>query len=77
VLQPGIRGGVDGSNTYVTRTELHEALAQAFEQAGIRDSAVAHYRMVEQAWRHADPLFRERYQRAKLGAEGGGRTRAP
>ncbi len=68
VLRPAIRGGVDGSNTYVTRTELHEALAQAFEQAGIRDSAVAHYRAVEQAWRHADPQFQARYRRAKASA---------
>ena len=29
VLRPAIRGGVDGSNTYLSRTELHEALAQA------------------------------------------------
>jgi predicted Zn-dependent protease len=65
VLRPALRGGVDGSNTYVTHTVLHEALAQAFEQAGQRDSAVAHYRMVEAAWRNADPQFEERYRRAK------------
>jgi predicted Zn-dependent protease len=65
VLQPAIRGGIDGSNTYVSRTELHEALAQAFEQAGHADSAVAHWRAVESAWRRADPQFRERYLRAK------------
>jgi DNA-binding SARP family transcriptional activator len=68
VLQPAIRGGVDGSNTYVSRTELHEALAKAFEQAGQRDSAVAHWRAVEAAWRRADPQFRDRYLRAKLKA---------
>lgn len=66
VLQPAIRGGVDGSNTYVSRTELHEALAQAFEQAGRRDSAMVHWRAVESAWRHADLQFRERYLRARL-----------
>jgi predicted Zn-dependent protease len=65
VLQPAIRGGVDGSNTYMSRTELHEALAQAFEQAGRKDSAVAHWRAVESAWRRADPQFAERYRRAK------------
>ncbi len=68
VLRPAIHGGVDGSNTYVSRTELHEALAEAFEQAGQRDSAVAHWRVVESSWRRADPQFRERYQRAKLKA---------
>jgi tetratricopeptide (TPR) repeat protein len=65
VLQPAIRGGVDGSNTYVSRTELHEALAQAFEMAGQKDSAVVHWRAVESAWRHADPQFKDRYLRAK------------
>jgi predicted Zn-dependent protease len=61
VLQPAIRGGVDGSNTYTSRTELHEALARAFELAGQRDSAVAHWRAVARAWRGADPEFAERY----------------
>ncbi len=70
VLRPAIHGGVDGSNSYVSRTELHEALAQAFELAGRRDSAAVHYRAVEQAWRHADPEFQGRYRRAKLKAEG-------
>ena len=65
MLRPAIHGGVDGSNTYVSRTELHEALAQAFEQAGQRDSAVAHWRAVESAWRHADPQFRNRYLEAR------------
>jgi DNA-binding SARP family transcriptional activator len=65
VLRPAIHGGVDGSNTYTSRTELHEALAQAFEQAGQRDSALVHWRAVESAWRRADPQFRERYERAK------------
>jgi predicted Zn-dependent protease len=72
ILQPALRGGVDGSNTYVTHTELQEALAQAFEQAGQADSARAHFTVVERAWRHADPEFRDRYLAAKRGAEGRG-----
>ena len=68
ILQPALRGGVDGSNTYVTHTELHEALAQAFEAAGEADSAQAHFRIVERAWRRADPEFRERYGIAKAKA---------
>lgn len=64
VLQPALRGGVDGSNSYVSRTELHEALALALDQAGLRDSAMVHWRSVEIAWRHADPQFQERYLRA-------------
>jgi len=65
ILQPALRGGVDGSNSYVTHTELHELLAQSFDLAGQPDSAAAHYRAVERAWRRADPQFRERYLRAK------------
>ncbi len=64
VLRPAITGGVDGSNTYTSRTELHEAMALAFDQAGRRDSAAAHWRAVEQAWRRADPELLERYRRA-------------
>jgi DNA-binding SARP family transcriptional activator/tetratricopeptide (TPR) repeat protein len=70
VLRPAIYGGVDGSNSYVSRTELHEALAMAFDQAGQRDSAMVHWRAVESAWRRADPQFRDRYLRAKLTAGG-------
>ncbi len=68
VLRPAIHGGVDGSNTYTSRTELHEALAEAFARAGQRDSAAAHYREVERAWRHADPEYAERYARAQAAA---------
>ncbi|MGH7470066.1 MAG: BTAD domain-containing putative transcriptional regulator [Longimicrobiales bacterium] len=64
-LQAALRGGVDGSNTYVTHTELHEALAQTFDAAGQRDSALVHYIAVEKAWRRSDPEFAERYNRAK------------
>jgi len=64
-LQAALRGGWDGSNLYVTRTELHELLAQAFAAAGRRDSAAAHYAAVERAWRRADPSFAARYQAAR------------
>ena len=70
VLRPAIHGGLDGSNTYVSRTELHEALAQAFDQAGQRDSALVHWRAVESAWRLADPQFRDRYEHARARAAG-------
>ncbi|MGH7467914.1 MAG: BTAD domain-containing putative transcriptional regulator [Longimicrobiales bacterium] len=68
ILQPALRGGVDGSNTYVTHTELQEALARVFEAAGQRDSAAVHYAAVERAWRSADPQFSERYRSAKARA---------
>jgi tetratricopeptide (TPR) repeat protein len=71
VLQPALRGGVDGSNTYITQTEVHEALAEAFELAGVADSARIHYRAVERAWRKADPRFAERYARARSRAQDG------
>lgn len=64
-LQAALRGGWDGSNLYVTRTELHEQLAQAFAAVGRRDSAAAHFGMVERAWRRADPPFAARYQAAR------------
>ena len=69
ILQPAIRGGVDGSNTYATHAELRFALAQAFEAAGQQDSAATYYRAVERAWRRADPEFQERYRQAKTKAE--------
>jgi predicted Zn-dependent protease len=60
ILQPALRGPVDASNLYVTRTEIHELLAHAFEAAGQRDSATTHYRKVAGAWRDADRTFRAR-----------------
>lgn len=60
VLQPAFRGALDGSNMYVTRTDLHEALAQAFDMAGMRDSAIVHYRAVISAWHSADANLRAR-----------------
>ena len=65
VLQSALRGVLDASNSYVTRTELHEALAQAFDQAGERDSAAAEYRLVVSAWRAADPILQPRVAAAK------------
>ena len=64
VLQPALRGGVDGSSTYLTKAELHELLAEAWERAGVRDSAVVHWRAVASAWRRADPPFQARRARA-------------
>jgi DNA-binding SARP family transcriptional activator/tetratricopeptide (TPR) repeat protein len=64
ILQPVFRGGVDGGNTWVTFTEVHEALAHAFEAARQPDSAAVHYAAVARAWRAADPEFAERYRAA-------------
>ena len=63
-LQAALRGGIDGSNTYLSRTEVHELLGRAFAEAGQPDSAAAHYGQVVRAWAKADPEFRARYQEA-------------
>ena len=63
-LQAALRGGVEGSNLYITRTELHELLARAFVATGRRDSAAAHYREVVRAWEKGDPPFQARRQQA-------------
>ncbi len=75
VLQPAFRGSMQGSNTYITHTELHELLGQAFEAAGQPDSALAHYEYVARAWAGADPPLRARGDRARarLGALRAGR----
>ena len=59
-LQSSLRGEIDASNLYITRTDLHELLAQAFDSAGQRDSAAAHYRAVVSAWRRADARYASR-----------------
>ena len=65
VLQPALRGPLDASNLYVTRTEIEELLARAWDAAGVRDSAAAHYRTVVSAWASADPQFAPRVQAAR------------
>ena len=64
-LQPALRGEVDASNLYVTRTELLELLARAFDAAGMRDSAAFHNRAVVKAWSRADPSFHARRAEAE------------
>ena len=65
VVAPALRGEVDASNLYVTRTELHELLAQAYDRAGVRDSAAVHYRAVARAWANADEAFHPRRDAAR------------
>jgi DNA-binding SARP family transcriptional activator len=59
-LQAALRGDLQSSNLYVTRTELHELLAEAFAAVGARDSAAVHYRLVARAWAHAEAPFAHR-----------------
>lgn len=65
ILQPALRGSIAGSNYYITRAELHELLAQAWEAAGQRDSAAAHYAIVARVWTRADPVLAPRLARVR------------
>ena len=65
VLQPALRGKVDASNFYVTHTEVHALLAQAWDAAGRSDSAAVHHAWVARAWEHGDAPFRERAATAR------------
>ncbi|HET9271949.1 MAG TPA: hypothetical protein VFO31_27410, partial [Vicinamibacterales bacterium] len=60
VLQPALRGPLQASNLYVIRSELHEMLARAWDAAGARDSALAHYDLVARAWSEADAMYKAR-----------------
>ena len=65
LLQSALRGPLDASNLYVSRTELHELLAQAWDAAGVKDSAVAHYQRVARSWSDADAPLAARAQTAR------------
>ena len=66
VLQPVFRGTLESSNLYLNRTEAHELLAQAWDAAGARDSAAAHYAWVSNAWSAADPSLGARVQMVRM-----------
>ena len=65
IVRAPLHGGIEGPGLYLTRTETHELLAQVFDAAGQRDSAAAHYAIVERAWRNADPALAARYETAR------------
>jgi hypothetical protein len=66
VVQAALHGSIDGSNLYITRTDLHELLAQVFDRLGQRDSATVHYRAVVRAWDRADPVYHARRDSARM-----------
>jgi tetratricopeptide (TPR) repeat protein/TolB-like protein len=66
LLQAALRGGVEGSSLYVTRTELHEALGRAWEAAGRPDSAAVQHTYVVKAWRTADSQFYARRDSVRM-----------
>ncbi len=75
IVGAALRCALDASNFYVTRTELHDLLADAYDQAGRVDSAVLHYRIVPRSWANADPKLQPRVRHARdrldqLGATG-------
>jgi tetratricopeptide (TPR) repeat protein len=53
-LRATVHGPLEGSNLYVTHTDLRALLGQASDSAGIRDSALVQYRQVLKAWQRAD-----------------------
>jgi tetratricopeptide (TPR) repeat protein len=57
VLEPALRGPLESSNVFVTRTELYDLLGRALQAAGRPDSAGAVYRRVVTSWRAADSLL--------------------
>ena len=75
VLRAALHGGIEGSGLYLTRTEIHELLAQAFDAAGQRDSAAVHYANVERAWRGSDSILQPRYDAARQWLLRAGRVR--
>lgn len=60
ILRSATHGGTVGPNLYITRTELEAKLAEAFDSAGIRDSAAFYYRKVLKAWEKGDGEFGKR-----------------
>ncbi len=80
VVTPALRTGVEATSYYVTRVELHELVAQAWDSLGSGsgvalpapitraaaiDSAAAYYRRVARAWKSGDPAFAARAERAE------------
>jgi tetratricopeptide (TPR) repeat protein len=64
-LQSALRGELQASNLYVTRTDLHELLGTAWQAAGQPDSALVHLQRAVEAWRDADPMFSVRRDSAR------------
>ena len=68
VLGPVLRGGLEGSTYFLTRTEAHELLARSWEAVGgalAEDSAAVHYRSVVHAWSRGDAPFQARARAAR------------
>lgn len=62
-LRRGLKGPTSATGLHATRSELHELLGVAYEQAQLPDSALVHYARAVSAWRGADPEFTVRRSR--------------
>ncbi|HJS48030.1 MAG TPA: BTAD domain-containing putative transcriptional regulator [Gemmatimonadales bacterium] len=59
IVQPALRGGLDGSPLYVNRTELHGLLGEAWAAAGNPDSARTHLGQAIRNWEGGDERARQ------------------
>ena len=66
VLESALRGPLDASNLYITRTELQEQLGRALDAAGEPDQAAVQFQKVLAAWRDADPDFHARREAIRV-----------
>lgn len=60
ILEPSLRGGLDGGNYYLNRTEIHALLGRAYDRAGESVNALSHYERVVNTWASADPSYGKR-----------------
>lgn len=65
ILREALAGSSDGPDYFLTRTEVHDDLARAFEAAGQADSARVHYGKVAEAWKNGDAPYRARAEAAR------------
>ena len=70
VLRAALHNFMDRAGFSTPRTEIQDALWQAYMAANERDSASVYARRVVNAWQHADPIFRDRVERARHAAAG-------
>lgn len=61
LLRAALQGSLETTNYYITHTELHELLAEAYARLGQADSARVHWSWVTRALAHADSAARPRY----------------
>ncbi|HEX9893942.1 MAG TPA: hypothetical protein VGA78_08450 [Gemmatimonadales bacterium] len=60
LLRPALQGSLESSNYYVTHTEVHQLLAEAYARLGQPDSALVHRRWIAAALAQADSGARAR-----------------